>query len=194
MRRTVHPVWLGLTVAYFAVVAAGIAGDTLSQGADAVADGRVWLLVTSALRAEPPDVLLQTAIAAAAAALFIVCLDARAWWIVAVAGHVLSAVGAYLLIGVAVLLGSSGARDAAADPDFGISCVMAATFGGLLVVGARAHRRLPLAVGAAGSVAMLAISLGWYDIEHLLAVLVGVAATCAMMCNVDIVTTRRGES
>ena len=82
----------------------------LHASAEAVGDGRVWLLLTSALQPQGPYPLLQLAGAAALSGLLI----ARAGPDVgcaALAGQVLSAVVVYALIGLA------GTEAAAAQPD-----------------------------------------------------------------------------
>ena len=68
---------------------------SLHASAEAVGDGRVWLLLTSALEPQGPYPLLQLAGAAALAALLIARAGARAWACAALAGHVLSAVVVY---------------------------------------------------------------------------------------------------
>jgi len=67
------------------------------------------------------------------------------------AGHVLSAVVAYVLIGVAIALGSDGARSVAGEADYGVSCVLGATIGGLLVVGLQRRDPPRTPVGAIGA-------------------------------------------
>ena len=64
---------------------------SLHASAEAVGDGRVWLLLTSALEPQGPYPLLQVAGAAALAALLIAREGARVWGCAALAGHVLSA-------------------------------------------------------------------------------------------------------
>jgi hypothetical protein len=81
-------------------------------------------------------------------------------------GHVGSALIAYAIIGIAILLGSSGAEAAANDPDFGISCVLGASLGALFASGWRV-------VGAVGFVLLLPFSLDWYGPEHPLSFVLG---------------------
>lgn len=161
---------LGFAAAYFVAVIV-VSGPPAS--AAAVAHGRVWLLLTSALDVQGPLPLAQVAIAAAVAGLAIMRLGAWAWWRAALAGHVGSALAAYAAIGLAVLLGSASAERAASRPDYGISCVLAASLGALLVT----RDRVAIAVGAAGTVALVPLSLGWYGSEHLVAVAIGAAVS-----------------
>jgi hypothetical protein len=151
--------------AYFGVAAVGIVAPA---SADAVADGRVWLLLTSGLAAQGPAPLAQVAIAAAVGGLAIARLGAAAWWRAALAGHVLSALIAYALIGLV------GATDAAATPDYGISCVLGASFGALMTV---RGDRVARTVGVLGALALLPLSFGWIGLEHPLSVALGAAVT-----------------
>jgi len=140
----------------------------LHASAEAVGDGRVWLLLTSALQTQGPYPLLQLAGAAALSGLLIGRAGARTWGCAALAGHLLSAVVVYALMGLA------GAEAAAAQPDYGISCVVGGTVGGLLV-SARGSR-LALAAGVLGAVALIPGTRGWYGLEHPLSIVFGAAA------------------
>jgi hypothetical protein len=154
-----------LAAAYFAVAAVGIVAPA---SADAVAGGRVWLLLTSGLAAQAPAPLAQVAITAAVAALVIARLGAAAWWRAALAGHVLSALIVYALIGLA------GATEAATEPDYGVSCVLGASLGALLTV---RRDRVATTVGVLGALALLPLSFGWLGLEHPLSVAIGAAVT-----------------
>jgi MYXO-CTERM domain-containing protein len=88
------------------------------------------------------------------------------WWAAVLVGHVGSALLAYAIVGVAIVLGSSGAEAAADDPDFGISCVLGASLGALYASGWRV-------VGAIGFVLMLPFSIDWYGPEHPLSFVLG---------------------
>jgi hypothetical protein len=152
----------GLAGAYFAVAAVGV---HLPATAGEVAHGRVWLLLTSGLAAQTPAPLLQVAITAAFAALVIVTAGAATWWRAALTGHVGSALIAYALIAAA------GAHAAAAEPDYGVSCVFGASCGALLAC--RRTRR----IGAAGALALVPLSFTWLGLEHPLSVALGFAVT-----------------
>ncbi len=140
----------------------------LHASAEQVGQGHVWLLLTSALEPQGPYPALQLAGAAALAAILIARAGARTWCRAALAGHVLSAVIVYGLMGLA------GAAAAAAQPDYGISCVVGGTVGGLLV-SARGSR-LALAAGVLGAVALIPGTRGWYGLEHPLSIVFGAAA------------------
>jgi hypothetical protein len=154
-----------LAAAYFVVAAVGVVAPA---SADAVAGGRIWLLLTSALAAQGPAPLTQVVVAAAVAALVVNRLSAAAWWRAALAGHVLAALIAYTAIALA------GATGAAAVSDYGVSCVLGASLGALLTVHGD---RVAVAVGAIGALAVLPLSFGWLGIEHPLSVVIGAAVT-----------------
>jgi hypothetical protein len=165
---------LAAVIAYFAAVVTLAAGDpdtaALEASADLVVDGELWRLLTSGLLIDGAAVP-QIVLTAAAAFVFIRRCGALLWWAVVLVGHVGSALLAYAIIGVAVALGSGGAEAAADDPDFGISCVLAATLGGLFASGMRV-------VGAIGFLLLLPFSLDWYGPEHPLSFALGYA--CAV--------------
>lgn len=76
-----------------------------------------------------------------------------------------SAIGSALI--AYALIGSAGAERAASMPDYRVSCVLGATFRALLIVRGRAR-----AVGIAGAVAPVPLSLGWIGLEQTLSVAV----------------------
>ena len=138
---------------------------SLQASADLVADGEVWRLFTSALVVDGVAAP-QIALTALAAFAVIRLQGAAVWWAVVLVGHVGSALIAYAIIGIAILLGSGGAEAAANDPDFGISCVLGASLGALFASGWRV-------VGAVGFVLLLPFSLDWYGPEHPLSFVLG---------------------
>jgi hypothetical protein len=155
-----------LAAAYFVVAAVGIEDPALHASAEAVGDGRLWVLLTSALEPQGAYPLLQVAGAAGLAALLIAragARGARVWWCCALAGHVLSAVAVY------VVLGFDGAQ-----PDYGISCVAGGTIGGLFVYSRGS--RAALAAALAGTAVLLVNSSGRYGLEHPLSIAFGAAA------------------
>jgi hypothetical protein len=145
-----------------------------------VARGQVWRLLTSGLVVEgvaAPQIAL-TGLAVAA----VVQLEGPlVWWGSALVGHVGSALIAYAVIGLAIVVGSSSAEAAADDDDFGISCVLGATLGALLASGLRRRDRTLAGVGLLGLVVLLPFSIDWYGPEHPLsfALGAGVAAIIA---------------
>lgn len=180
-RSAVDWLLIWLAVAYFAVVAIRDFGSSIQSSADALADGEVWTLLTSALEVEGGVPGLQLLLTAIVAGAVIVREGPRLWWGVALAGHVGSALIAYGIIGIAELLSSASADRVADDADYGVSCVLAASLGALAVSGFLAARgknadswdRVALVAGLIGIVALLPLSFGWYGIEHPIAYLLG---------------------
>jgi len=180
-----------LAAAYFVVAALDVAGAGLRASADAVGDGRVWLLLTSALDPQGAWPLAQVAVAAAFAVAVAVREGIRTWWAAAIAGHVGSAVVVYLAIAAAGAVGVASARAAAVRPDYGVSCVLAAGVGALLASGLVALRRsegrsrradvAAVAVGAGAAVVLAVLSIGWYASEHAIAVAIGAGVTWALV-------------
>lgn len=132
-----------------------------------VADGELRRLLTSALVVDGVAAP-QIALTALASFAVIRLVGAPLWWAAVLVGHVGSALIAYALIGIAILLGSGGAEAAANDPDFGISCVLGASLGALFASGWRL-------VGGVGFVLLLPFSLDWYGPEHPLSFVLGAA-------------------
>jgi hypothetical protein len=154
--------------AYFvavAVLTATADAYTLQSSAEQVADGELWRLFTSGLVVDGVAAP-QIALTAVAAFVAIRAAGPVVWWVAVLVGHVGSALLAYAIIGIAIELGSDGARATADDPDFGISCVLGATLGVLFASG---HR----VVGAVGFVLLLPFSLDWYGPEHPLSFALG---------------------
>jgi hypothetical protein len=130
-----------------------------------VADGQLWRLLSSGLVVDG-IAAPQIALTALAALVAIRAVGPAVWWVAAIVGHVGSALLNYAIIGIAIELGSDGARAAADDPDFGISCVLGATLGVLFASGYRV-------LGIVSFVLLLPFSLDWYGPEHPLSFLLG---------------------
>lgn len=184
-RRTLDRGLTALAAAYIGYVALVVVGGRLGvvvpgpadvgSSVDAIADGRLLRLFSSGLVVAGDAGLLQVAALALLMALVIVREGALVWWLAALVGHVGSALLAYGVIGLAAALGSGSAERTTEQLDYGISCVLAATVGALLVSSARRGERL-LALGCLLSLALwIPFSIGWYAIEHLLAFLLGAA-------------------
>jgi hypothetical protein len=148
-----------------AVLTATANTSTLQSSAEQVGDGQLWRLVTSGLVV---DGLAAPQIALTAFVAFVVIRiqGPTVWWAAVLVGHVGSALLNYAIIGVAILLGSEGARAAADDHDFGISCVLGASLGALFASGYRV-------IGAISILLLLPFSLDWYGPEHPLSFVLG---------------------
>lgn len=174
--------WLliALAVAYLAVTALGIAGSDLHSSADRVAEGDLWLLLTSALNVVPELDVPQWFLLAASITVVIWRCGPKLWWSVALAGHVGAAVISYIVIGLAVAIGSGSADTTASESDYGVSIVLAATLGALAASGfaVPSERRtrgdkVCIGLGLLGLAGMIAFSVGWYDMQHVLGYAIG---------------------
>lgn len=186
---TVERALTALAVAWVGVVALvqvadPLAADRVASSPDAVASGRVWTLLSSSLVIDGSPAGLQLLLVAALTAGVLAREGAVVWWLAALAGHVGSALLAYATIGVMVAIGSSSARAVTDMPDYGISCVLAALNGALLVstferVRERRAGRLDLAllVLTVLLVAFWFATLSWYGVEHVYATALGALAT-----------------
>jgi hypothetical protein len=144
----------------------------------ALADGRVWLLVTSAIVADRPAAASILGFLAVGLAVVAVC-GARVTWAAAAAGHLLSAVTIYVGLGVVRTVDASAYEGVLRQPDFGTSAIIAAWLGALAYTlwSRRARAAAVLLVAAAALI-------GWYckgaltvlDTEHAVALTAGVAA------------------
>jgi hypothetical protein len=151
---------------------------TLAATPAALAEGRVWLLVTSAVLADRP--------AAASIIGFLVVGLAATWlcgprvtWVAAASGHVLSALIVYVAVGLFRFAEPAAFEHVLRLPDYGTSAVIAAWIGAIAY-------GLWLRGGRAGAVALVVASalLGWYfkgtltvlDTEHAVALAFGVGS------------------
>lgn len=189
--RTADRALAVLAVAWVAAVAVIDAADALDPVAvasspDAVADGALWRLLASGLVVDAPGDLAQIAVVALLTALVLVRDGGVTWWLAAVAGHVGSALIAYAAIAVAQGLGSASAERFAAEPDYGVSCVLCALNGVAFTGAARRIRArrggtIDWVVAAGTAIATLGwlATLDWYGVEHLYAF--GIGALVAIL-------------
>lgn len=147
--------------------------SAFQSSAERIGDGELQRLLSSALVVAGSVAGLQIALGVLTAGLFILLEGPRLWWAVALVGNCGSALIAYAIIGVSAALGSGSAEAAADEPDFGVSCVLAATLGGLLASGLGRHNRWVVALAVLGLIGLLPVSFGWLDIEHPLAYALG---------------------
>jgi hypothetical protein len=176
---------LALVGIWFALVALPDAGQSARSSFDRVLDGELWVLGTSSLQVAGYARGLQVLLLALLTALLIPREGPRDWWLVAIAGHVGSALIAYAVIALGIGLGFRSADAVSSQTDFGISCVMAALIGALAASGGLAMREgragrgdaVFLYAGLAGFVCLIPFSIGWYDVQHVIAWLLGAAVT-----------------
>jgi hypothetical protein len=185
---------VGLRGATVALWLAGVAGIAIVRAADpgsvsvselacspaALVAGKVWTLVTSAFIIAGPPVpqLLMTGLVALAV---VRLAGSRLWWMSAIGGHFGATFAAYAGIAIVHQADLAAAQGVIHAPDYGISAIWAATTGTLLVVLHRvgAHPRVTAActVGLLGAfVALVGVDGELADVEHLLAVVIGLGA------------------
>lgn len=152
-----------------------------------VADGELWLLVTSGLIATRPAALALASFALLAAVAFLVC-GPRIFWAATVLGHIGATTMAYGVLGIARASDPSDNAGLVTRLDFGVSAMQAAWIGAIaaaLWLGwARSSvaRRLEIAAACAavGLVAYLAKpGLSLLDVDHGFAFAIGVGLVAA---------------
>ena len=97
----------------------------LAASTQRLAQGRVWLLVTSGLLAERPFLASLLSFAMLAALTLAVC-GSRVFWIAGLAGHVGSALFTYALIALGRLFDPAASGAAWSSLDYGVSAISAA--------------------------------------------------------------------
>lgn len=148
----------------------GLDVRTLAATPQAIADGRIWLLLTSASLADKPAVASILGFFVVGLATLVLC-GARVVWLSAALGHVGSALVVYLAI--------TTAHRVVTTPDYGTSAMIAAWIGAIAYIGWRRGLR----VGSIGLV-LGAAAIGWLckgnltilDTEHAFALFFGAAA------------------
>ncbi|HZS24654.1 MAG TPA: hypothetical protein VFA30_06650 [Gaiellaceae bacterium] len=173
---------LAATGAISAVTAAARAGAVplraLAATPQAVLDGRIWLLATSAVVADRPAAASILGFLVVGLVVVRLC-GPRVAWAAGAGGHVVSALVLYAALGATRLVDPDGVQDLLHLPDFGTSAVIAAWIGAVACVLWQRGRRTE-------GVALVVVSglVGWYlkgaldalDAEHVVALAVGAAA------------------
>lgn len=167
-----------------AVTIANRLGDVsvsaLAASPQAVGEGKVWLVASSALLADRPAVPSLVGFWIVGFAVLLVC-SARVVAGVAVGGHVLSALGIYGVIGLARLVDAHAFASLVDLTDYGLSAIIAAWLGAIARLfwsryPGRAQRGLIVlgSAGCAGIGLLFRPDLTFLDTEHLLAYAVGI--------------------
>lgn len=147
-----------------------------------IADGRLWLLVSSGAVAADP--LLWSLLSFCGLAFLTLALCGwRILWFTAFTGQTLSALLGYSIIGVARLLEPGAFQRFVTAPDYGVSAICAAWLGAVAATGWRRRgesiRRAGVVLGcvAAASFAWLVRGRGLnvLDTEHVFAFAIGIA-------------------
>jgi hypothetical protein len=185
-RGIAHAAWISAATAVAgAVTAANRAGwiglSHFAASPKAVADGRVWLLLTSGVVADRPWLasLLGFALVGFAA---LSLAGPRVVAVAALAGHVLATLLVYGFLGAAAAVDAGAFANLADRPDIGLSAIIAAWIGVVACALWRRHRS-PLGhlMNALGCVGCALIGFAFrpevtvLDSEHLVAFALGVA-------------------
>jgi hypothetical protein len=151
----------------------------LASSADAVAEGRLWLLGASALVAQGALPAIQIAATVVLVWGVVRHLGGPVFWAVALAAHVGTTVVTDAGIGLLALVDPSDGHRIAAAHDYGISAIAAGCVGALAVAGALGAVPRPRVAVGLGVAALLACVVlipadaELADVEHLVALLVG---------------------
>lgn len=154
--------------------------STLASSPQGLADGRVWLLVTSGLLADRPAVASLVGFWLVGFAALAVC-TVRVAVGAALAGHVLSALVVYGIVGLARLVDPHAFASVVQLADYGLSAMIAAWLGAIAsVFWSRYPGKLSRLLVTLGSVGCVGIGLAlrpdvtFLDSEHLVAFAIGV--------------------
>jgi hypothetical protein len=161
-------------------------GDLVSSP-HAVAEARLWSLLTSALLVQSP-LIWSLVFFALLGALVLRACGSRVLWISALSGHVGSTLAVYALVGVTRTLDPRAFQAVLNAPDYGVSAISAAWLGAVASVSWRARGRTArgkiataLAVAA---VALFAWTLrghaSFLDLEHVIAFCIGVVVAVSL--------------
>jgi hypothetical protein len=155
--------------------------SSLASTQRGVGEGKAWLVVTSGLLADRPAIPSLVGFWLVGCGVLLVC-SASAVIVSAVAGHTLSALGVYGLIGAARLVDPRLLASLDRVPDYGLSAMIAAWLGSIAaVLWSRPDGRGTRVLVALGSVGCAGIGLAFrpdvtlLDSEHVLAFAIGVA-------------------
>jgi hypothetical protein len=156
--------------------------SVLAASPHAVAEARIWLLLTSALLVQSPFFWSLVSFALLGALTLEVC-GPRALWISALAGHIASTLVVYTLVAFARSFDPRAFQALLTAPDYGVSAISAAWLGAIAAVSWRATGRTmrgrlatALAVAATGVFAwMVHNHVSFLDLEHVVAFVIGIA-------------------
>ena len=153
----------------------------LASSPRGIGEGKLWLLATSALLADRPLAPSFIGFVVVGLAALAVC-GARVLWTTAAAGHVLSALGVYGLVGAVRLVDPAAFQSVLSLQDYGLSAVIAAWIGAIACVqwrrGTGFGRRIAIVAGCLGCAGIGILcrpDLTVLDSEHVVAFAIGVA-------------------
>jgi type IV secretory pathway VirB2 component (pilin) len=156
--------------------------SVLAASPHAVAESRVWLLLTSALLVQSPLFWSLVAFALLGALALEVC-GPRAFWVSALAGHIGSTLVVYALLGFARTFDPHAFQAVLKAPDYGVSAISAAWLGAIASVSWQARGRTPRGKIATALAVVATALFGWMlhthvsflDLEHVVAFVIGIA-------------------
>jgi hypothetical protein len=183
VRRARDRIGLASVVAYLVAVAAIQATgwpdwESLAASPDQVADGQIWLLLSSGLVIDGLP-WLQFTVLAVVLVLAYLRVGAIRLWTAGLVAHIGSALLAYAGIGVLDLLGVD-TGGVATEPDYGVSVLLAGELGVIAVSGGKRTALLVGILGVAGFGIGLADSSALANVEHLLGFALGAATILAL--------------
>jgi hypothetical protein len=160
----------------------GLPLSRLAASPGEIADGRLWLLLSSGLIAADPLLWSLLSFCALALVTFALC-GWRVLWLAALIGQTLSTLLAYTVIGLSRLAEPGAFERLVSAPDYGVSAISAAWLGAIAAVGWRKRTessgRAAIVLGC-----VAAALLAWFlrgggldvlDSEHLFAFAIGIA-------------------
>ena len=184
-----RPGWLSLG-SLVAVVSALTAAErahliplsVLAASPHAVAESRIWLLLTSALLVQSPLFWSLVAFALLGGLALQVC-GSRVFWTSALAGHIGSTLAVYALLAFARTFDPRAFQTLLNAPDYGVSAISAAWLGAIAAVSWQGRGRTLRGKIATVTAVVATALFGWMlhthvsflDLEHVVAFVIGIA-------------------
>lgn len=172
---------LGVIGTTCAALAGAVSAGTLAATPSRVAEGRLWLLMSSAFVADRPVAVCLASFVGFALVALAVC-GGGAFWLAAVLGHVGSTLLVYVLVAFARLVEPGTHHRLLDTPDFGVSAIQAAWLGAVAAAlwersaGRRSlHVAIALGCGVVGLIAWrVRPDLTLLDLDHPFAFAIGI--------------------
>ena len=161
--------------------------SVLAASPHAIAETRIWLLLTSALLVQSPFFWSLVTFGLLGALALAVC-GGRVLWISALAGHIGSSLLVYALLAAVRTVERHAFEGLQTAPDYGVSAISSAWLGAIASASWRARDRTPrgrfaivLAVVAMALFGwMLRRNLSFLDLEHVVAFGIGVTVAAQL--------------
>jgi hypothetical protein len=166
--------------------------SVLAASPHAVAESRVWLLLTSALLVQSPLFWSLVAFALLGGLALEVC-GRRVFWIAALLGHIGSTLVVYALLAFARTLDPRAFQAVLKAPDYGVSAISAAWLGAIASVSWQARGRTRRGKIATALAVVATALFGWMlhthvsflDLEHVAAFVIGIAVAVRLSRTVE---------